>query len=493
MPPPYMYHRVRLTVVAKSVNELYLVSVDIDQVGGAGFGACFVRTIQPAVFKFSPQELRYTFRGECLKDMGNVRINLSFFNYAAHVTQQVLGGIKSVCSTGSGRDKKRVFNSRTPYGDRLQDANLLRFLTLRDRHKTLSDIAFILSDLTQSYVVFNRFVVLVLVLLLVDFDRSIRCVSLLWQHCLGYAAILVASAFLDLMISMVAMRGGILDVEARAPMKYLIYIRLGVQKPLFCVSQFVVVLYLVSHAYVCHGLWLRHTYTYKTKWFPKCTDTGELQFLESLPTRLSEFHFCDYSNRFFLFECSLKLRACARSPQGERTTPYSYKVDECVLLKVYKGKLHLPPCDVLLERASDLSLDGFGIHQKSYLGVSDIKTMQHQGHITNCFRRRTIQKQKIPSENHCSHTLVQCTNSTPEVVVVLRMLRFLNDLVHQLATNSLSVWLGFTPNTCTLSVMHLEVLEYLGNEESSAVVPMFDFTGSLQTDADSRFQDSVSY
>ncbi|XP_046683149.1 diacylglycerol lipase-alpha isoform X1 [Homalodisca vitripennis] len=72
------------------------------------------------------------------------------------------------------------------------------------------------------------FVVLVLVLLLVDFDRSIRCVSLLWQHCLGYAAILVASAFLDLMISMVAMRGGILDVEARAPMKYLIYIRLAI-------------------------------------------------------------------------------------------------------------------------------------------------------------------------------------------------------------------------------------------------------------------------
>ncbi|KAG8273215.1 hypothetical protein J6590_025648 [Homalodisca vitripennis] len=31
----------------------------------------------------------------------------------------------------------------------------------------------------------------------------------------------------------------------------------GVQKPPFCVSQFVVVLYLVSHAYVCHGLWLK--------------------------------------------------------------------------------------------------------------------------------------------------------------------------------------------------------------------------------------------
>lgn len=69
--------------------------------------------------------------------------------------------------------------------------------------------------------------VLALVLSVVEFDRSIRCVSLLWQHCVGYAAILISSAMLDLMISMVAMRGGILDVDARAPMKYLIYVRLG--------------------------------------------------------------------------------------------------------------------------------------------------------------------------------------------------------------------------------------------------------------------------
>ncbi|XP_054279844.1 diacylglycerol lipase-alpha isoform X2 [Macrosteles quadrilineatus] len=71
-------------------------------------------------------------------------------------------------------------------------------------------------------------VVITVVLVLADFDRSIRCVWLLWQYCLGYAGILVCSAFLDLMISMVAMRGGILDVDARAPMRYLIYIRLSV-------------------------------------------------------------------------------------------------------------------------------------------------------------------------------------------------------------------------------------------------------------------------
>jgi sn1-specific diacylglycerol lipase len=61
----------------------------------------------------------------------------------------------------------------------------------------------------------------------VDFDRSVRCVALLWQHVLGYLTILSGSLLVEFFISVVAMRGSILDTEARAPMKYLLYIRLG--------------------------------------------------------------------------------------------------------------------------------------------------------------------------------------------------------------------------------------------------------------------------
>lgn len=84
------------------------------------------------------------------------------------------------------------------------------------------------------------------VLVVVHFDRSILCVSLLWQYSIGYSGVLAGSAMLDLMISIVAMRGGILDVEARQPMRYLIYIRLGkteviskkrVSPPLLCRFQ----------------------------------------------------------------------------------------------------------------------------------------------------------------------------------------------------------------------------------------------------------------
>lgn len=68
---------------------------------------------------------------------------------------------------------------------------------------------------------------MIVILLLADFDRNVRCVTLLWQHSLGYAVILLGSAIVDLMISAAAMRGGILEVEARTPVKYLIYVRLG--------------------------------------------------------------------------------------------------------------------------------------------------------------------------------------------------------------------------------------------------------------------------
>jgi sn1-specific diacylglycerol lipase len=73
----------------------------------------------------------------------------------------------------------------------------------------------------------SRIVVLCVMLAVVEFDRSVRCVALLWEHILGYLAILSGSLLVELFISVVAMRGSILDTEARAPMKYLLYIRLG--------------------------------------------------------------------------------------------------------------------------------------------------------------------------------------------------------------------------------------------------------------------------
>ena len=62
---------------------------------------------------------------------------------------------------------------------------------------------------------------------IVEFDRSVRCVALLWEHILGYLAILAGSLLVEFFISVVAMRGSILDTEARSPMRYLLYIRLG--------------------------------------------------------------------------------------------------------------------------------------------------------------------------------------------------------------------------------------------------------------------------
>ena len=74
---------------------------------------------------------------------------------------------------------------------------------------------------------YYRVVVLCVMLGIVEFDRSVHCVALLWEHILGYLAILAGSLLIELFISVVAMRGGILDTDARAPMRYLLYVRLG--------------------------------------------------------------------------------------------------------------------------------------------------------------------------------------------------------------------------------------------------------------------------
>lgn len=62
---------------------------------------------------------------------------------------------------------------------------------------------------------------------MVEFDKQLECVSLLWQHMIGYLIVVSVSLLLELMISLTALRGSILDTEQRKAIPSLIYIRLG--------------------------------------------------------------------------------------------------------------------------------------------------------------------------------------------------------------------------------------------------------------------------
>ncbi|XP_063219967.1 diacylglycerol lipase-alpha isoform X2 [Bacillus rossius redtenbacheri] len=57
-------------------------------------------------------------------------------------------------------------------------------------------------------------------------DHDLLCAHQLWQHFICCTAILAFSTLLELSISMVSMRGSILDTDKRASIKYLIYLRL---------------------------------------------------------------------------------------------------------------------------------------------------------------------------------------------------------------------------------------------------------------------------
>jgi len=58
-------------------------------------------------------------------------------------------------------------------------------------------------------------------------DKSIECGNYLWMHLVGYVCVLGACMLLEMWIAVTAMRGGILDVEERAAVKNLLYVRLG--------------------------------------------------------------------------------------------------------------------------------------------------------------------------------------------------------------------------------------------------------------------------
>ncbi|XP_066600211.1 diacylglycerol lipase-alpha isoform X2 [Prorops nasuta] len=86
-----------------------------------------------------------------------------------------------------------------------------------------------------------------IILGILEWDRSVSCVLLLWEYFLGYQAIFIASMLVEFSICFLATRGSILDTAARAPMQYILYLRLF--------------LLLVETGWLCAGVtWLIQYY-----------------------------------------------------------------------------------------------------------------------------------------------------------------------------------------------------------------------------------------
>ncbi|KOC64223.1 Sn1-specific diacylglycerol lipase alpha [Habropoda laboriosa] len=82
---------------------------------------------------------------------------------------------------------------------------------------------------------------------ILKWDHSVTCILLLWEYVLGYLAIFVVSMVVEFSICFLATRGSILDTAARAPMQYVLYVRLF--------------LLLVETGWLCTGVtWLVHYY-----------------------------------------------------------------------------------------------------------------------------------------------------------------------------------------------------------------------------------------
>lgn len=71
-----------------------------------------------------------------------------------------------------------------------------------------------------------RLTVLAVLLGILEWDRSVTCIFLLWEYIVGYVALFVACIAVEFSICFLATRGSILDTTARAPMQYILYIRL---------------------------------------------------------------------------------------------------------------------------------------------------------------------------------------------------------------------------------------------------------------------------
>ncbi|XP_043481702.1 diacylglycerol lipase-alpha isoform X4 [Leptopilina heterotoma] len=90
-------------------------------------------------------------------------------------------------------------------------------------------------------------IVLALILGILEWDRGVYCILLLWDYILGYLTIFILTMSVEFSICLLATRGSILDTNARAPMPYLLYIRLF--------------LLLVETGWLCAGVtWLAYFY-----------------------------------------------------------------------------------------------------------------------------------------------------------------------------------------------------------------------------------------
>ncbi|XP_068979533.1 diacylglycerol lipase-alpha isoform X4 [Bombus flavifrons] len=99
--------------------------------------------------------------------------------------------------------------------------------------------------------------VLSILLGVLDWNRNIFCVFLLWEYFVGYLVIFVLSMIVEFSICFLATRGSILDTAARAPMQYILYVRL--------------LLLLVETGWLCAGItWLTHFYQ-------SCTSIGQVK------------------------------------------------------------------------------------------------------------------------------------------------------------------------------------------------------------------------
>nr|XP_050862435.1 diacylglycerol lipase-alpha isoform X3 [Vespula vulgaris] len=82
---------------------------------------------------------------------------------------------------------------------------------------------------------------------ILQWDRSVMCIFLLWEYILGYLVLFIVSMVVEFSICFLATRGSILDTAMRAPMQYILYIRLF--------------LLLVEAGWLCAGItWLTRFY-----------------------------------------------------------------------------------------------------------------------------------------------------------------------------------------------------------------------------------------
>lgn len=75
-------------------------------------------------------------------------------------------------------------------------------------------------------VFYYRVTVLGVLLGILQWDRSVMCIFLLWEYILGYLVLFIVSMVVEFSICFLATRGSILDTAVRAPMQYILYIRL---------------------------------------------------------------------------------------------------------------------------------------------------------------------------------------------------------------------------------------------------------------------------